>query len=212
MNQFPLTRTVASSRSLLGPVMGLVTLATAGFAAGAYLGRNAPFGLGIAGFVVAIGCTIALSMRQNDSPLDVSLLALMGAGLGVAIGPALVRYASLPNGSTVIAEAGATTTILVGVLGSYGYATRRDLAPWGRTLFFCLLGLLLFGLVGMFVAIPNGHLIYTLFGTGLFSTYVIFDFNRVQHRRGSATSLACAIFLDIVNLFLFLLQLFQGER
>ena len=44
--------------------------------------------------------------------------------------------------------------------GAYGYATRRDLSSWARTLFWALLALIVFGIITIFVAIPNGNIIW----------------------------------------------------
>jgi FtsH-binding integral membrane protein len=48
--------------------------------------------------------------------------------------------------------AGATGTF-VAILGTVGYATRRDLSSWYRVLFWALLALLVFGIVAIFVSI-----------------------------------------------------------
>ena len=44
-------------------------------------------------------------------------------------------------------QAAGATALFVGALGAYGYATRRDLSSWARTLFWALLALIVFGLV-----------------------------------------------------------------
>jgi FtsH-binding integral membrane protein len=56
--------------------------------------------------------------------------------------------------STLWQAAGATATF-VAALGTYGYATRRDLSAWGRTLFWALLALIGFGIVAIFVSVPK---------------------------------------------------------
>jgi FtsH-binding integral membrane protein len=101
----------------------------------------------------------------------------------------------------------------VAALGAYGYATRRDLSSWARTLFFALLGLIVFGLVGLFVAIPNGNIIYSVAGLAIFGAFTIFDFNRLRRANmASAVPIAASIFLDIFNVFLFMLRLLGGGR
>ena len=49
-------------------------------------------------------------------------------------------------------QAAGATAAFVAPLGAYGYATRRDLASWTRPLFWALLGLIVFGLVTIFVS------------------------------------------------------------
>jgi modulator of FtsH protease len=70
-----------------------------------------------------------------------------------------------------------------------------------------------FGIVAIFVSIPNGHLIYAVAGLGIFGAYTIFDFNRLRRAGAdSAVVIAASIFLDIFNIFLLFLDLFGGER
>ena len=98
-------------------------------------------------------------------------------------------------------------------LGAYGYATRRDLSSWARTLFWALVGLIAVGIVSIFVAIPNGNVIYCGLGLVIFGGFTIFDFNRLRRAdTASAVPIAAGIFLDIFNVFLLLLELFSGER
>jgi FtsH-binding integral membrane protein len=82
-----------------------------------------------------------------------------------------------------------------------------------RSLFWALLGLIGFGIVAIFVSIPNSNIIYAVAGLGIFGAFTIFDFNRL--RRGNADSavvIAASIFLDIFNVFLLALELFGGGR
>ena len=108
--------------------------------------------------------------------------------------------------------AGATAAFVAG-LGAYGYATRRDLSSWARVLFFALLALIVFGIVAIFVSIPQANVIYAVLGLVIFGGFTIFDFNRLRRAEPrSAVPIAASIFLDIFNVFLFFLQLFGGGR
>jgi modulator of FtsH protease len=78
-------------------------------------------------------------------------------------------------------------------------------------LFWALLALLAFGIVAIFVSIPSANLIWSIGGLVIFGGWTIFDFNRLR-RSGeeSAVPLAASIFLDVLNIFLFFLELFGG--
>jgi FtsH-binding integral membrane protein len=107
---------------------------------------------------------------------------------------------------------GATAAFVAGC-GAYGYATCRDLSSWARTLFWALLGLIVFGIVAIFVSIPNSNLIYAIAGLGIFGAFTIFDFNRLRRSTpDAAVPIAAAIFLDVFNIFLLALSLFGGGR
>ena len=101
----------------------------------------------------------------------------------------------------------------VGALGAYGYATRRDLSSWARSLFWALLALILVGLVLMFVNIPHANIVYSVLGLAVFGAFTVFDFNRLRRTTmAGAVPIAASIFLDIFNVFLFMLRLLGGGR
>jgi len=80
----------------------------------------------------------------------------------------------------------------------------------GRISFFGLIGLIVFGIVLIFVRIPHGDLIYAIFGLVIFAGLTMYDFQRLRRSRGmdSAPLLAASIFLDALNVFLFFLRIF----
>jgi len=199
------------ARELLGPVMGFVA-ATVGFAAlGAYLGRDLSGVSGLLLFIPAFACIIGLNVAASKGreQLAIGLLFGMGLLLGLAVAPAIAVYADA-NPAALWQSAGATAAF-VAALGAYGYATRRDLSSWGRTLFWALLALIVFGIVAIFVSIPNETIIWAVAGLGIFGAYTIYDFNRLRRSSTEDASLiAASIFLDIFNVFLFWLNLF-GE-
>jgi FtsH-binding integral membrane protein len=141
--------------------------------------------------------------------LAIGLLFGVGLLLGLAVAPVLAVYAKADP--SALYQAAGSTTLFVGALGAYGYATRRDLSSWARTLFWGLLALIVFGLIATFVAIPGGNVIYAVLGLGLFGAFTIFDFNRLRRAdMASSVPIAASIFLDVFNVFLLLLSLFGG--
>jgi modulator of FtsH protease len=201
------------TRTVFGQVMGLVALTVGCTALGAYIGRNLTGGTGIALFVGALACVFGLNLASSrgHEQLAIGLLFGMGLLLGMAVGPVLAYYAK--SNPAVLWQASGATAAFVAGLGAYGYATRRDLSSWARTLFWALLGLIVFGIVGIFVAIPGGNIIYCVGGLVVFGAFTIFDFNRLRRANmSSAVPIAASIFLDIFNVFLFMLRLLGGGR
>jgi FtsH-binding integral membrane protein len=201
------------ARELLGQVMGYVAV-TVGFAAlGAYLGRNLSGGTGLVLFIGAFGCIFGLNIAAAKGREQVAIGLLFGLGLllGLAVAPVIADYAKADP--SALWQAAGATAAFVAACGAYGYATRRDLSAWARTLFWALLGLIAFGIVAIFVSIPNGQIIYAVAGLGIFGAFTIFDFNRLRRASSdSAIAIAASIFLDIFNVFLLLLELFGGSR
>ena len=96
-------------------------------------------------------------------------------------------------------------------IGAFGYATRRDLSRWARSLFWALLALIVFGIVTIFVSVPHGNVIYSVLGLVVFGGFTTFDFYRLRRTSmEGAVPIAASIFLDIFNVFLFMLRLFGG--
>src|SRR5918992_3530772 len=201
------------ARALLGQVMGFVSF-TVGFAAlGAYLGRDLSGATGLVLFIGAFALIFGLNSAaaKGREQLAIGLLFGLGLVLGLAVAPIIADYAN-GDPSALWQASGATAAFVAGC-GAYGYATRRDLSSWARTLFWALLGLIAFGIVAIFVSIPNSNLIYAVAGLGIFGAFTIFDFNRLRRSTpDAAVPIAAAIFLDIFNIFLLLLTLFGGQR
>jgi len=64
----------------------------------------------------------------------------------------------------------------------------------------------------IFVRIPSAYTVYSVLGLGVFGLYTVLDFNRLR-RAGNeeAIPIAAGIFIDVLNIFLFFLQIF-GRR
>src|ERR687892_1407969 len=201
------------ARELLGQVMGYVAV-TVGFAAlGAYLGRDLSGATGLVLFIAAFACILGLNIAaaKGREQLAIGLLFALGLLLGLAVAPVIADYADA-DPSALWQASGATAAFVAG-LGAYGYATRRDLSSWARPLFWALLALIAFGIVAIFVSIPNSNIIYAVAGLVIFGGFTIFDFNRLRRSSADgAVPIAASIFLDIFNVFLLLLTLFGGRR
>ena len=209
------TQSVAVSRdrarAVFGQTMGLVAL-TAGVAAlGAYLGRDLSRGWGIVAMIGAFACIFGLNVAiRRSEQLAIGLLFGLGALLGIAAAPTLAYYASVQP--QALWQAAGVTGLFIGGFGAYGYATRRDLSKIARLAFFALLGLIVFGIVLMFVSIPGGNVIYAVLGLVIFAGYTMYDFQRLRRADDLRTAplLAASIFLDVFNVFMLLLSLFGG--
>jgi modulator of FtsH protease len=214
-NQFAVRGTAAltgdQARAVFGQVMGLVAITVGFTAGGAYIGRNMSGGAGLLFFIGVFGCVIGLNVANSRGHEQLAIALLFGLGLfiGLAVAPVINQYAK-SDPQALWQAAGATGAFVAG-LGAFGYATRRDLSSWARVLFWALLALIVFGVITIFVSIPNGNIIYAVLGLVVFGGFTIFDFNRLRRTdQSGAVPIAASIFLDIFNVFLFFLQLFGG--
>jgi FtsH-binding integral membrane protein len=211
----PVGRPISRERAgtLFGQTMGLVAVTAGLFAVGAYLGRDLSYGWGWLLFIAAFGCLIAMNFAvQRSEGLAVALLFGFGLLIGVATAPTLSYYASADP--QAIWQAGTATALFIAGFGAAGYATRRDLSALARVLFWALIGLIVFGIVTIFVQIPGGAVIYAVVGLVIFAGLTAYDFQRLRRSQDIRTAplLAASIFLDILNVFLLLLSLFGSGR
>lgn len=121
-----------------------------------------------------------------------------------------------------IASVFAITTVMYGSLALWGYVTKRDLSAWGKFLFMGVVGLFVSMIFFMFVPSAMNstvYLIMNVIGVLLFSALTAYDTQKIKQIylvNGGAGNLAISgaltLYLDFINLFLFLLRLFGGGR
>jgi FtsH-binding integral membrane protein len=201
------------AHTLFAQTMGYVAMTAALFALGAWVGHNLTGGAGIVAFIAAFACLIGMRFAARRSmQLTVGLLAVFGLLIGVAVAPTIAYYGSMDP--RALWEAGGATALFIAGFGAAGYATRRDLAPVARIAFWALVALIVLGIVLIFVHIPGGDLAYSILGLVIFAGFTMFDFQRLRTNtdQASAPFLAASIFLDILNVFLFFLEIFSGGQ
>jgi FtsH-binding integral membrane protein len=202
----------SDTHTVFGQVMGLVALTVGCAALGAYVGRNLTGGVGLLFFLGAFACIFGLNSASSRGREQLAVGFLFGLGLclGLAVAPVIAYYAHADPAA--LWQAAGATGGFVALLGAGGYATRRDLSVYYRVLFWALVALILFGLVAIFVSIPQANIIYCVAGLVIFGGFTVIDFNRLRRANmASAVPIAAGIFLDIFNIFLFFLQIF-GNR
>jgi modulator of FtsH protease len=200
------------ARALFGQTMGLVAVTAGLFAVGAYLGRDLSYGWGFVAFIASFGLLIGINVAVSRSEqLAIGLLFGFGVLVGVGTAPTIAYYASTNPQS--VWQAGGATALFIAGFGAAGYATRRDLSGLARVCFWALLLLIVFGIVTIFVNIPNGALIYSIVGLVIFAGFTMYDFQRLRRTQDirAAPRLAASIFLDVLNVFLLLLTLFNRD-
>ena len=200
------------TRQLFGQTMGLVALTAATFALGAYLGRDMSYRYGWLFFIASFACLFGMQFAIRKSE-QLAIFMLFGFGLlvGLAVAPTIAYYAE--TNPQAVWQAGGATALFIAGFGTAGYATRRDLSGLARVCFWALLALIVFGIITIFVNIPNGDLIYAILGLVIFAGFTMVDFQRLRKTKDirAAPLLAASIFLDILNVFLLLLSIF-GRR
>src|SRR6202453_5386903 len=203
----------SQAHALFAQTMGYVALTAALFALGAWAGHNLTGGVGIVAFIAAFAVLFGMRFAARRSQeLTVALLAAFGLLIGLAVAPTVAYYGSMDP--RALWEAGGATALFIAGFGAAGYATRRDLTALARISFWALLALIVAGIVLIFVHIAGGALIYSILGLVIFAGFTMFDFQRLRTNTDAATApfLAASIFLDVLNVFLFFLEIFSGGQ
>src|SRR5215831_16677242 len=199
--------------ALFAQTMGYVAATAALFALGAWLGRDLTGGVGIIAFIASFACLIGMRFAaRRSAPLTVGLLGAFGLLIGLAVAPTVAYYGSMDP--RALWQAGGATALFIAGFGAAGYATRRDLTVIARVCFWALVALIVFGIVLIFVNIPGGALVYSILGLVIFAGFTMFDFQRLRTNTDNAQAplLAASIFLDVLNVFLFFLEIFSGDK
>jgi FtsH-binding integral membrane protein len=104
----------------------------------------------------------------------------------------------------------------------YGYTTKSDLTKWGNLLFMGLVGLLIASIANIFMNSPVLYWISTFVGVLLFVALTAYDTQKIKNANvignegteeddKEAIMGALTLYLDFINLFLYLLRIF-GKR
>jgi FtsH-binding integral membrane protein len=132
--------------------------------------------------------------------------ALEGVGLGVIVS----YYASESVALALVTTAGVFTTMAV-----IGTVTKRDLTSMGGLLLVALIGLIIASLANLFFASSALMWVITYAGVAIFMGLTAYDAQMVKKRAmagdtswGSSLMCAVSLYLDALNLFLFLLRIF----
>jgi FtsH-binding integral membrane protein len=202
-----------ASGDFMGRVMGYVGFSFVFTAGGAVLGNiNGP-GLLFPALIVGFVALIALMFLKERSPLNLALLYTFATAEGVFLGQLLQSYIASGLGSIVVLAAAATGAITCAA-AVYGVTTHRDLSGLGGMLFVALIGVVVVSIVGLFIHMTALHVVISGVTALLFTGFLVYDFNRMSRARswseGDAVLMAVSIYLDILNLFLSLLQILSA--
>src|SRR5437764_2101508 len=152
----------ARTPALFGRVMGLVAV-TVGFATlGVWVARDWGGAGWFIAWLLALGCLVGLNVANSRGQTSLAVVLLLAFGLlmGASVATTVNYYAA--TDPTAVRQAFGATALFVGALGAGGYAVRRDLSFLYRILFWLLLGLLMAGVVLIFVHIPAVYTIWSL--------------------------------------------------
>lgn len=179
-------------------------------------------GFTILGWIVMLsplGFVFAMSMgfQKFSSGTLILLFGVFSILMGASLSFLLLIYTSASIFKTFIVTAG-----MFGVMSFIGYTTKTDLTKFGSIMYMGLIGIIIASLVNMFLQSGTFDYIISFIGVLVFTGLTAYDVQKlkrigagVQYGSEPAKKLvimgALSLYLDFINLFLFLLR-FLGDR
>ena len=166
-----------------------------------------------------LGFVMAMSFganRMKTSTMSM-LFWVFAVVMGLSLSTIFLQYTG-----TSIAGAFFSTAAAFAGLSLYGYTTKRDLAPFGTFLIMGVVGLLVASLINLFLQSGVMSLVISAIGVLLFAGLTAYDTQKIKsiyfevqgtEMAGKTAILgALNLYLDFINMFLFILRLFGSSR
>ena len=169
-------------------------------------------------FLGTLGLVFLISWRIDSlQPSTAFALFMVYAGaLGLMLSSVFLTYTGVSISRTFFVSAAS-----FGALSLYGYTTKRDLSPIGSFLMMGVIGIILAMLVNMFLRSTQLDFVISVIGVICFAGLTAWDTQRIKEMYDpmedgtvvgrKAVMGALSLYLDFINLFLFLLR-FLGDR
>ncbi len=163
------------------------------------------------GFIIALNMGIA---KMKESTVQVLFWAF-AAVMGLSLSSIFIQYTGESVARVFFISAGA-----FGALSLYGYTTKKDLTGWGSFLFIGLIGIIIASIVNIFVASTALQFGISVIGVLVFAGLTAYDTQRIKAMYYDGTGQegkkaimgALTLYLDFINLFIMLIQLFGQRR
>jgi len=173
------------------------------------------------GLIIAeLGLVFYVSARIQRLSLSTATLLFI---LYSIINGATLAFIFALYSTSIIVQTFVVTAGTFGAMAVYGYFTKKDLTSWGRLLLMALIGLIIAGVVNIFLHNSTMDLIISGIGVLVFVGLTAYDSQKIkqmllmQEDMGETAQKvalmgALSLYLDFINLFLYLLRLFGRDR
>lgn len=233
--EYKSTQTLPVTRTFIANVFLWMTLALAVTAVTAYwfasskeligsLRNLQTGGLSVLGWIVMLApLGFVLLMSMGFQRLSPAIMTLLFIAFSVLMGMSLSFILLVYTGSSVF-KTFAVTSAMFGVMAVLGYTTKTDLTKFGSILMMALFGVIIAMVVNMFMHSSTMDYIISVLGVLIFTGLTAYDVQKLK-RIGAGIGVnvqdpdvkkmsilgALTLYLDFINLFLFLLR-FLGNR
>ena len=169
--------------------------------------------------LATLGLVFFMSFRIQTLSFSTAMALFMvyAALLGVMLSSVFLVYTGASITRVFFISAAA-----FGALSLYGYTTQRDLSGWGTFLFMGLIGLIIAGLVNLFLKSSGLDFVISAAGVLVFAGLTAYDTQKIKEMYDvqddgtvagrKAVMGALSLYLDFINLFMMLLRLIGDRR
>jgi len=234
--EYKSTQTLPVTRTFIANVFLWMTLALAVTAVTAYwfasskelmgsLRNLQTGGLSVLGWIVMLApLGFVLLMSMGFQRLSPAIMTLLFIAFSVLMGMSLSFILLVYTGSSVF-KTFAVTSAMFGVMAVLGYTTKTDLTKFGSILMMALFGVIIAMVVNMFMHSGTMDYIISVLGVLIFTGLTAYDVQKLKRIGAGIVGVdakdanvrkmsilgALTLYLDFINLFLFLLR-FLGNR
>jgi len=154
-------------------------------------------------------CLFGLYAAKKKAGLNLVLLFAFTFLSGLTLTPLLSVILGMPGGAGIVTNAFVLTTVAFGGLSVFAMNTSRDFSGMGKMLFITLIIMVVAALINIFLGSPLLQLAIASVGAILFSAFILYDTqNIIKGAYETPIEGAIALYLDFLNLFVSLLQIF----
>ena len=182
--------------------------------AGAYIGLGMVsaisswyWGLVILEFALLFGI-----YAVKDKPgINLAVLFAFTFVSGLTITPLLSSVFNMPSGASIVAQAFLMTSVAFGGISMFALTTKKDYSGMGKMLMIAVIILIVGSISNIFIGSPILQLGIAMVGALVFSAFILYDTQQII-KGGFSTPIeaAIALYLDFLNLFISLLQIFAA--
>jgi uncharacterized protein len=180
-------------------------------------------GMSIMGWVIMLApLGLVIWMSAGFQRMSASTMVLVFVLYSLLMGASL-SFIFLAFTGASIAKTFVITAGMFGVMAVVGYTTKTDLSKFGSIMFMGLIGIIIASVVNMFMRSPMMDYIISFIGVLVFTGLTAYDVQKLKRigagvAEGSESARkmtimgALTLYLDFINLFLFLLRFFGNRR
>jgi len=178
-------------------------------------------GLGTVAMFAPLGIILIMSFAANSLSSGVlqALFWALAVSKGISLSPIMWQF--VQNDPYTLARTFFITAAAFGGLSLYGYTTKKSLSGMGTFLFMGLIGLIIASIVNVFVGSGMLSFVISVAGVLVFSGLIAYDTQNIKESyymmqtgemadKGAIFG-AVSLYINFINLFLFLLNLFGGS-